>query len=287
MSTNQPFREQIDACRPGSDDLSLPALAGLAAAVDGDREVAAELSRSQQFDRAVSAAMHDVPLPAGLLERLEARLTAGDFAPISDDEPLANVVAQVTEPASEPAVHTPLEVAKSKSRFGRRELVTGSIVAAALVLMAAAVVQLWPPASRQISKDQLTLLAMAWIQDNSPISPAWQPARQAAPNVLTRSLTTRRQRSFVTANRERAVVYDLTPIGKQQVLLFVIQTPHRYKVGTSPYTTLNGSSGGVAMAAWQNQGTLYLLAVREVGQKLEDFIKQQHLALRPKPARPA
>src|SRR5688572_5213675 len=97
MSQNQPYREQIDACRPGSDDLSLPALAGLAQAVEQDSAVAKELARSQRFDHAVSAAMHDVPLPAGLLERLEARLASGDVSESVDAQSLAvfGSVAQV------------------------------------------------------------------------------------------------------------------------------------------------------------------------------------------------
>src|SRR5688572_16217343 len=125
MNANQPFREQIDACRPGSDDLSLPALVGLAAAVDRDRGVAEELSRSQRFDRAVSTAMHDLPLPAGLLERLEARLAAGDSLETCDEDTPARLLggavsrSAVAEAESSRDAAEPRRDDEASSRAGR------------------------------------------------------------------------------------------------------------------------------------------------------------------------
>src|SRR5687767_8163757 len=70
------LREQIDACRPGAPDLSLPELNELAVAVRNDREVAEELSGAQAFDRKICQALHDAPIPPGLADRLIASMEA-------------------------------------------------------------------------------------------------------------------------------------------------------------------------------------------------------------------
>jgi hypothetical protein len=68
--------ERLDAVRPGSDDLSLPEMAGLGDALTNDPALAAEYRRRQAWDRAVAVSMHDVPIPEGAKERLLERLAA-------------------------------------------------------------------------------------------------------------------------------------------------------------------------------------------------------------------
>src|SRR5262245_65951838 len=76
MNDIQRLREQIDSCRPGSDDLTLPELSELRQAAEHDRAVAQSRWHSHQFDKAVAAALQDVPVPAGLLDRVLASQTA-------------------------------------------------------------------------------------------------------------------------------------------------------------------------------------------------------------------
>ena len=68
--------ERLDAVRPGSDDLSLPEMAGLGDALTNDPALAAEYRRRQAWDRAVAVSMHDVAVPEGAKERLLERLAA-------------------------------------------------------------------------------------------------------------------------------------------------------------------------------------------------------------------
>jgi hypothetical protein len=258
MSTNR-YRAQIDACRPGTGDLSLPALADLARAAETDKAVADELTRSERFDRAVSTAMHDVPLPAGLLERLEAKLAAAD----------------VTDVESTGEVALP-----PRHRFSRRFVLTSAGLATAAALLLAVVSQMWSPAPRRVTREQLTAEVSLWIGENAPNGAAWKKPSRPVPSVLAVPVTSLQERTFVTARREPAVVFDLTPAGGQQVLLFVVSTQHEYDVQTSPFVTrLTGVSGGMAVAAWQKDGTLYVLAVREGDQHLEDYIRKQPLAM--------
>jgi len=79
--------ERLDAVRPGSDDLSLPEMAGLGDALANDPALAAEHRRRQSWDRAVIASMHDVPVPAGAKERLLARLSAAAVAEPVETKP--------------------------------------------------------------------------------------------------------------------------------------------------------------------------------------------------------
>lgn len=264
MSQNLRYREQIDACRPGSDDLALPALAELAGAVETDRSIAEEFARSERFDRAVGAALHDVPVPAGLLERLEVKLAAADAA-----ESMGAAAESMGEVALPPA----------RPRFSRRLILTAAGLATAAALLLAIGSQLWRPAPREISQDQLTALASQWVEESAPNRSAWKKPTQPAPQVLAIPTTSVAERSFTTAHRERATVFNVTPSGRQQVLLFVVQTRHSYAVRTAPFTRLKNASGGVALAAWQKDGVLYVLAVREADQKLEDYIRQQRYAM--------
>src|SRR5205814_508426 len=64
MSEKPTIREQIDACRGGSADLSLAELAPLAREIESNPVVAQELSRSQRFDGLVTEALNDLQVPA-------------------------------------------------------------------------------------------------------------------------------------------------------------------------------------------------------------------------------
>lgn len=257
MSQNLRYREQIDACRPGSDDLSLPALAELAGVVESDRAVADELARSQCFDRAVSTALHDVPLPAGLLERLEAKLAETDAA--ADDDPTADVA--LPPPA----------------RFSRRGILAAALSVAALALIAVSAM-FWPRPGRQVSSAELVELSSTWFNEQLP--PAeWKPvssapATFAVPRVVSGA---KAWQSFATPAGEKGVVYDLTSGLRPRARLFVIATPHTYQVGTLP-TRLRGTTGGTAVAAWQQGRLLFVVVVVENGQKLEDFVRPPNVA---------
>ncbi len=74
-------RELIDALLPqteGEDDCGLAAaeMEELRAAAAQDPSLAAELRRVQAWDRQLSPALDDVPIPAGLADRLLAAVTA-------------------------------------------------------------------------------------------------------------------------------------------------------------------------------------------------------------------
>jgi hypothetical protein len=75
--------ERLDAVRPGSDDLALPDLAEAGEVLLRDSEVAAEFERRQALDVRIAAAMHDVPVPTGLKERLLAQLPLAESVAVA------------------------------------------------------------------------------------------------------------------------------------------------------------------------------------------------------------
>jgi hypothetical protein len=67
--------ERLDAVRPDSADLAEPEMAGLRDAL-ADPDLRADFGRREAWDRGLAAAMRDVPVPAGLRDRLLTRLAA-------------------------------------------------------------------------------------------------------------------------------------------------------------------------------------------------------------------
>lgn len=281
MSQTQRYREQIDACRPGSDDLSLPALADLARAAESDRAVAEELARSQRFDRAVSAAMHDVPLPAGLLDRLEARLALGDSATLEDDDaaPLRDVAAKATTveaPAAEvDANHVAQLAGGQERRVSRRGLwmALASLAAVALVAVGAVMMSQSP---RHVTKNELADSAMQWT--GSVNSQNWKSGSVPTAYPIPAGMQATGWQPFTTPEGQKGVVYNLTRAPRPDARLFVIKSHHKYDVATIPFTELPGSSQNLAIAAWHKNGHLYVVVVSEEGgQKLEDFIRRTNV----------
>lgn len=260
MSQNSRYREQIDACRPGTGDLALPALTELARAAETDRALADELARSERFDRAVSTAMHDVPVPAGLLERLEARLAAAD---VTD----AETAGEVALPPAVPA------------RPSRRAILATVLSLAALLLIAIGAM-FWPRPGREITNQQLAEMASTW---NSKVpTTKWlkltatslPPARFAVPVEVRKPV---QWQSFDTPDGQNGFVFNLTT-GQRPARLYVIASRDKYSLPTTPYRRLEDASGGVAIVAWYSGGLLYVVVVDETGQKLSDYVSEKDIA---------
>lgn len=260
MSQKPNYREQIDACRPGSDDLSLPALAELAQVAETDRAIADELARSQRFDRAVSTAMHDVPLPAGLLERLEAKLAAADTAESTGD------VALPPAPA----------------RFSRKGIFAAAAALAAALLLAVGAA-FWPQPGRNISNEQLVEMASGW---NRQVGPQWNalspaslpPARFAAPIEVRKATGWQR---FTATDGRTGVVYNLTTGLRPSARLYVINSRDKFALPNTPFRELKDASGGIAIGAWHADGLLYVVVVDRTGQELSDFVREKDFAWAP------
>ena len=264
MNRIRHLREQIDACRPGSDDLALPALAELAAAVEQDRAVAAALARSQRFDQAMAAAMHDVSVPAGLAERLLAACERDKPAPAS----------AVAEPAA-------------GRRHSRRIWMIAIGSTAAALLAAAAAWQFARPA-RVVSGEELSLAVVHWASDGQLLANQWkQPAQLPAAYRPPKGIkgTVNRWRSLPLAKggfASQGAAMHFTPPGAPRAMLFVFSSRAKFSLPATPVEipTPSGFPGGKAVA-WQNpkSGLVYVLfVVEDRGQRLEHFLPGVKLA---------
>jgi hypothetical protein len=285
MNRIEELRQQIDACRSGSDDLHLPELAGLARWV-GEEEndatvsretVAGELDRSQRFDRSVVSALHDVSVPAGLLERLLSKTAAAENGDSVDAVLSASVSNVVGESAVVPSDQAAV-VAPAKSALSRRGwlLRAGSlgVVAAGLLGLAVA---LRPTQPRTISQAELAGAIPSWVeqtQDRTLWNKTPPPAAFQVNPIWTRRIVA--WRSFPTnVAGETAIAYELTP-GGGKVRLFVVKTPHKYAVPATPGLPLPGTTGGVQVSAWQPAGgLLYVLFIDRDGPPLERYLPRR------------
>lgn len=284
MNKRPTLREQIDACRPDSDDLHLPEhaadLAELAEGIRNSADVRAQWNRTQHDDRLIRSAMHEVSLPAGLEQRLLAALLSSKPAPLSDAVDRASSDTAPERPAA--TVSSPEKgqgAARQHSPLPSRRLfakVAGTFAAAAAVaLVTAAGIFFWPQEPQDVTKDQLANQVQDWLQTSYQPGVQWQQANatiQASfPQNWVQGKIARWGR-LPSETEPKVVVYELTS-GGNQARLFAITTTRQFPVGSLPYTRLN-VSGGMSVGAWQKGDTLYVLAVREGSDsRLDHFLK--------------
>lgn len=263
MSEKPTIREQIDACRAGSADLSLPELAALASELERSPALAEELRRSQRLDGLIKEALADIPVPAGLAERILA-------------------ASESSETAAEVSLPNRAERTLSRHWISRRQvLLIGGSIATILVIVVCARVFLFgktPPIGHQeLASDVggwMNRLAQAdWrsgklpggvTMDSAVLAPArqWQTVR--GPNSA--------------GWKGSATAIDLAAPGKPRAVLFVVRSSARFSVPTTPtQTALLSPTGGYKATAWQRPGSklLYVLVIEEDrGQRLSDFLRK-------------
>jgi hypothetical protein len=257
------LREQIDACRPGSDDLALPGLADLALAVGGDRAaasdraVAEELDRSQQFDRAVISALHDVPVPGDLLERLLAQAERNKAL-------VASEVATEANAPSPAASSTP-------AKRGFRRWILAGVGLAALAASLLALGLFLPEPARDVSQSELAEAAADWFSEAADPASTWTAyTTKRAPHNALRELP-KRSRQMQTAFGP-ATVYDLSS-SRGGAFLVVLSTRDRFDVDPLPFADVRGASRGFSIGAWQSGGQLFVL-VSKNGVRLDELLRR-------------
>ena len=267
MNQRPTIREQIDACRPDSDDLHLPEhaadLAELQVGLRESAEVRGDCERIQQNDRLIRSAMQDVSLPAGLEAKLLAAVQAAQAVP------LAGVERAVREDApanGDPVVPVP---AKVNRRWFMKAAVGLGAAAASIVAIFVFLSQ--KPTDQQITKDQLATQVEEWLRtaDARTMSPPTKAALSTFPTgtVLGKVDRFRSISSGITA-------YSVTR-GASRATLLMVPTTKAYPVGSLPFTKL-GVSGGWQVGAWQKGGVLYVIAVPENSDAhLDQFAPQQ------------
>jgi hypothetical protein len=253
--------EAIEVCRPGSHDVSNPALGFLAAEMAAQPELDELYERCQRLDARLAAAFVDVPVPEGLAERLLARLQPPSAASL----PVAEAAAQLLpdEPPSDPAA----VVACRPRRIGRRWLVGAALVASAA---ASVLIAITHPAQPRLSPDQLCEAAISFFCSDSPEQSGQLLTGANEPENLPfsrdvrffRGTTWRSIHGFLGRS---GVAYDLTSGAGISATLYVVAADAGGTdglPGAPPSYDHTFGTRGCRSAAWQANGVLYVLVIQ-------------------------
>jgi len=262
------IREALDACRPGSDDLSLPDLAPLARTVAESTQWRAAFENVRKSDTAIAQALHEVAIPAGLEARLLAAVKAAHEAQPGGTLP-HDLAPPLQHHAGQPQSSTAVSPAKTR-HVSRRTWLTVVATVAATVLVAAWGFDHWrrPPA---MNAENLGFEALAWSQN---LSADWLDMSEA--KQMNRPVD--RQIRFkphgwqlvATSHDATTVAYDLT--GTRGTAMLFVLSPAAIPEALSSSAIRIPSTGGWGVAAWKNGDFVYVLLVEERRQKLDRYL---------------
>lgn len=251
--------EALEACRPGSDDLSQPPMAPLARQMALLPELADLRERLQQTDQAIGEAFQRVEVPPGLAAQILSRLA-----------PKAEQSLEDTPLPEAPVVGAPGRAAggwrAQPGATGRRRWLVafGGLLAAAACLLVALLLRS-PPAAN-ITLEQLLQEAIAFSQAEghalgTPFAlgapaPGGFPLPKALP-VGDCAIWWRYVRGLLNSD---GVAYQIVSPGGVRATLYVIrQNPPG--VGAVPPDRPMLATGMRAAAVWQEGDLLYVLVV--------------------------
>jgi hypothetical protein len=238
------LRELMEASRPADgaeDDCGLTAAEALALRQAAeDPAIAAELARIHGWDAAIEDAMDDIPLPAGLADRL------------------LTVVKQ--EQAAEPTVTKAAPVAEPS----RRRWLAVALGTAAALLVAVGAWQ-WNQQPTELTAEHVQDLATE-LRQLAAGDAAWQEDISAAPlatHPLESSLRVApwRWQRMATSLDAQAVVYDLSHTRRKTLLIVMQAKVASDELSTRPPSIPQATTGGVCVGMWQRDGLVYALVV--------------------------
>lgn len=255
------IREAIEACRPASDDLHDADLTDAARAVQDDPQARLDYERVQHYDAAIVKSIDDVPIPAGLEERILARLRAAEGEPLNgrNDELLAGVVTAATgeqpaagQPATEP------HVVPAPRRFGmpRRRSSVAALAAVLSCVMIVAAYSLWP----EPGEEDLVTLAERW---QGGMNDKWE-SMDDAPHELpvpagALHVAPARWQWISHYAKHPVVAYELNDPRAGKATLYVAKMK-REGLRSSPPLKPQSNSRKV-VAYWQSGSCVYVLVV--------------------------
>jgi hypothetical protein len=250
------FRDALEAYRPGSDDLGDPALAAVARQLAADPELAGRFEHLQRIDAVIKAAFQDVAVPDGVAQRLLVRLEE-----VRAEQEAAGRIAAL------PAARTPPHRRPHVARW-----VVGMAGALAAGLLVAILLNTKGPTvfSPSAALEEATRLFLAAPGEAGHLL-AETPAPADYPlghDVL--KFPGARWRWVEGFLGGKAVAYDLSAPGGRKATLFVAQRTVRDLPNIPPQIPTS-TTAGCSAAAWQQEGTLYVLVVKGNAEVYQGF----------------
>jgi anti-sigma factor RsiW len=271
------LHKMMDACRADDGDLELDELQPLAEALERDPELAERFARVRRLDDLLREAVHDVPIPDALEQRLLAAVSGN--VTTSDESHLSERLSAPRNFPADPAIP-----ARSVVPFvSRRIVVLAAGTAAAAVLLIAG---WWMASGRSsLSEEGLVASVQALTRQIYGEDAVWEHARVSEPPQqhplapAVRSATGRWMQLTALDDRQ-AVAYELAARGDLPAVLLVVRTHKDCGLSPLPYRRLStaGVSSGWTIAAWQDDDLLYVLVVPGEGRSLDAYIRAAQAA---------
>ncbi len=253
---NKQLCEMIDALRPGSDDLNQPEMAELASHLAQNDQARALRRRIEQTDHRIADAFHEVSVPSGLAERLltgcEAATSKRDCSPAP-----AGVV-----------------------RCGGRRPFVALGVALATAALALLAVGVFKSNDEPLTADVILDSALHFFVEKDVQHIIGQPLRSAPADfpIADRDIRvppgTLWRRLDALAGNGAMIAYDLTtrrnPV---RATLYVLRLSVTGLPGSASARRPDRLTLGSCVTAWQQDGLVYVLAVRGKVSDYQQFLK--------------
>ena len=237
-----------------------------------DDVLQAQFEKSQALDQQLTEVFTDVPVPTGLRERLQEAIVqavACEGLPIDD---CCDTTGPAEDQQSDPVI---VEVTEER-RFS--QALRWLALAASLLIVAAVWRQFQP--AEPVSPELLAGQATTWTERVMAASQVWNSDLRNSPSThpIDSYVLPKPQRwSRLKTNIDpRAVVYDLSSLKTDRLLLFVFRSRQSYQVPQVALQELMGT-GALTVGAWQQGDLLYVMVGRRNGPALQQFIKQRLL----------
>ena len=268
--TDRKMLEQIDACRPASDDVRRIDDGDLQRRLQHDHDARAVYDQIQRFDGKLQMAMQDVETPDGLESRLLARLQQpavadGDRADaLPRPDGLEGAIAGV--PNVEPEMDNPLaHTIVAGNRFSRGFwLAVGGVGIAASVLwvfFGNQPVDTWPASTDHLLSESSRVFDTEQRQDGSELGsePLLATYPVSVDVVAGRGARWRPLTGFFGCN---GVGYDLAPRRGATATLYVVRRAGTNLPAGPSFPSATRGTGGLWATAWQRNGLVYVLVVK-------------------------
>lgn len=270
--------EQLDACRPGRADWEDDELAQLAEELRNNRELRELAARLEDLDQAIASALIDVTPPAGLAQRIMARIDQAHppLTAASSATP-AKTAAQLAAPliaglsgaqAEESPAVAPTARIAGWSR--RRWIVVASSIAAVAATVA---LTFWPAGPTRLDPEEIIAAVDRLYVQEFQQDEGWQTTAPHGTPDIPRDVLARpvawRQTQVAGAD---AYVYDIQNArGKRAVLVAVVCQGNR--LPAAPPSQPQSSSGRM-ISVWQSpqQTVTYVLVVEGTVADYRSFV---------------
>ncbi len=264
---HEELRQLMEGYRAGDSSADDAELAALEQAARQDPALRAQWEAIQSWDGAIGQAMHDVPVPAGLAERILQSLQQADEV---------NGPDEVAAPAEDEVLVTLPIDRPWWNRWSVRLAVASAAAALILVVGLARF-------GDSLTAQDVAAQVPAWLKEVEQT--AWQqtPAPQEAQDCIKSGALrnipgTNWQRLDTDYDRQAVIIQTTLPQGQTRAWLIVIKTWRGRQLDTRPPLVPQSTTGARRVGVWKHEGQLCVLVVQGSQQNYRSIVPSSAIA---------